>query len=143
MGHVDTPCDTTLGAYEAPPDPKADHATASRTTSTSGKATGHLEVAEDETDTRIDTIPEEYGDRFELLQPIPVEFEEVAPGAVIAQFVEADLAITGDDRQDAQDSLASWILDVFDDLIEAEPRMLGATPAMQIRVLRQYLRHRQ
>ena len=105
--------------------------------------TGHLDVAENETDAQIDAIPEEYGDRFELLQPIPVEFEEVAPGAMIAQFAEADLAITGDDRQDAQDSLASWILDVFGDLVEAEPRMLGATPAMQIRVLRQYLRHRQ
>ena len=103
---------------------------------------GHLEVAET-TDTRIDAIPEEYDDRFELLQPIPVEFEEVAPGAVIAQFLEADLAMTGNDRDDAKASLMPWIIDLFEDLTAAEPRTLGVTPAMQIRVLRQYLRHRQ
>ena len=103
----------------------------------------HLAVHDKQARTHIDAIPEEYGTRYELLQPIPVAFEEVAPGAVIALFPEADLAITGDDRQDAQDSLVSWILDVFDDLAAAEPRMLGTTPAMQIRVLRQYLRRRQ
>ena len=92
--------------------------------------------------TYIDAIPEEYGDRYDLLQPIPVDFEEVAPDTVIAHFREADLAVTGVDREDAQDSLASWVRDVFDDLSEAEPRVLGATPTMQIRVLRRHLRHR-
>ena len=92
--------------------------------------------------TYINAIPEQYDARYDLLQPIPVDFEEVAPDAVIAHFREADLAVTGLDRQDAQDSLVSWILDIFDDLAEAEPQVLGVTPTMQIRVLRQHLERR-
>ena len=90
--------------------------------------------------TYIDAIPDD--GRYDLLRPMPVDFEEVAPDAVIAHFREADLAVTGVDRRDAQDSLVSWILDIFDDLADAEPQVLGATPTMQIRVLRQYLERR-
>ena len=80
-----------------------------------------------------------YEARFELWQPIPVNFEEVAAGAVIARFSEADLAVTGNDRHDAKTGLASWILDIFEDLAVADPRTLGRTPAMQFRVLGRYL----
>lgn len=104
--------------------------------------TVHLAVSQGEGITRIDAIPDEYGDRYELLQEIPIDFEDVAPGAVIAHFREAELAVTGDDQWDARDGLVSWMLDVFDDLVDADPRVLGATPAMQIRVLSKYLRHR-
>ena len=93
-------------------------------------------------DTYIEVIPASCEDRFELRQPIPVDFEEVAAGAVIARFSEADLAVTGSDRQDAKTGLASWILDIFDDLATADPRTLGRTPAMQFRVLgRHLIRH--
>lgn len=93
-------------------------------------------------DTYIAVIPAPYGARFELRRPIPVDFEEVAAGAVIARFSEAGLAVTGDDRQDAKIGLASWILDMFDDLAAADPRTLGRTPAMQFRVLgRHIIRH--
>ena len=101
----------------------------------------HLAEVKDTSD--IDAVPEEYEARYELLQPIPVEFEHVTPRAVIAHFIEADLAVTGNDRDDAKASLRPWIIDLFEDLTAAEPRTLGVTPAMQIRVLRQYLRHRQ
>lgn len=90
-------------------------------------------------DTCIEAIPAPYEARFELRQPIPVDFDEVEPGAVIARFSEADLAVTGDDRQDATAGLASWILDIFDDLAAADPQTLGRTPAMQFRVLGQHL----
>lgn len=71
-----------------------------------------------------------------------MDFEEVAAGAVIARFSEADLAVTGNDRQDAKTGLAVWILDMFDDLAAADPRTLGRTPAMQFRVLgRHIIRH--
>ena len=93
-------------------------------------------------DTCIEVIPAPYEDRFELRQPIPVDFEEVTAGAVIARFCEAELAVTGNDRQDAKTGLASWILDIFDDLATADPRTLGRTPAMQFRVLgRHLIRH--
>jgi hypothetical protein len=93
-------------------------------------------------DTYIEAIPAPYEARFELRQPIPVDFEEVASGAVSARFSEADLAVTGDDRRDATAGLASWILDIFDDLAAADPRTLGRTPAMQFRVLgRHLIRH--
>ena len=93
-------------------------------------------------DTFIEVIPAPYEARFELRRPIPVDFEEVAAGAVIARFPEADLAVTGNDREDAKTGLAVWILDMFDDLAAADPRTLGRTPAMQFRVLgRHIIRH--
>lgn len=93
-------------------------------------------------DTFIEVIPAPYEARFELRRPIPVDFEEVAAGAVIARFSEADLAVTGNDRQDAKTGLASWILDMFDDLAAADPRTLGRTPAMQFRVLAPHVSRR-
>ena len=90
-------------------------------------------------DTRIEVIPARYEARFELRQPIPVDFEDLATGAVIARFSEADLAVTGYDRRDAKTGLASWILDIFDDLAAADPRTLGRTPTTQFRVLGRYL----
>ena len=103
-------------------------------------ATAHPQAGDH--DSYIEAIPAPYGARFELRRPIPVDFEEVAAGAVIARFPEADLAVTGNDRQDAKTGLASWILDMFDDLAAADPRTLGRTPAMQFRVLgRHIIRH--
>ena len=97
---------------------------------------------QDEIDS-IDTIPAPYEDRYGLRQPIPVTFEDVAEDdAVIARFQEAELAITGSDRQDAKASLAHWILDLFDDLVAANPQALGRTPALQIRVLNEYISRR-
>ncbi len=109
-------------------------------TASGGAATVRLEAGDH--DTYVEAIPAPYEARFELRQPIPVDFEEVAAGAVIARFSEADLAVTGDDRQDATAGLASWILDIFDDLAAVDPRTLGRTPAMQFRVLgRHLIRH--
>jgi len=87
-------------------------------------------------------LPPETEARFELRQPIPVDFEDLATGAVIARFSEADLAVTGYDRRDAKTGFASWILDIFDDLAAADPRTLGRTPTTQFRVLGRYrIRH--
>lgn len=109
-------------------------------TASGGAAAVRLEAGDH--DAYIEAIPAPYEARFELRRPIPVDFEEVASGAVIARFSEADLAVTGDDRQDATADLASWILDIFDDLAAADPRTLGRTPAMQFRVLgRHLIRH--
>ena len=102
-----------------------------------------LEALEaDDKQDEIDTIPASYEDRYWLRRPIPVEFEDVAADAVIAHFYEAKLAVTGSDRQDAKASLALWVLDIFDDLAAANPQVLGRTPALQIRVLNEYLSRR-
>ena len=89
----------------------------------------------------IQTLPREYTSRYELLQPIPVDFERFSEEAVIAHFREAELSVTGLDRRDAQDDLVSWVIDMFNDLSHADSQTLGPTPAMQRRVLQQYLRH--
>ena len=96
----------------------------------------------DDQQDEIDMIPALYEGRYWLRRPIPVEFEDVAADAVIAHFHEAELAVTGSDRQDAKASLALWIFDVFDDLAAANPQVLGRTPALQIRVLNEYLSRR-
>ena len=96
----------------------------------------------DDQQDEIDMIPASYEGRYWLRRPIPVEFEDVAADAVIAHFYEAELAVTGSDRQDAKASLALWIFDVFDDLAAANPQVLGRTPALQIRVMNEYLSRR-
>ena len=96
----------------------------------------------DDQQNKIDTIPASYENRYWLRRPIPVEFEDVAADAVIAHFYEAELAVTGSDRQDAKASLALWVLDIFDDLVAANPQVLGRTPTLQIRVLNEYLSRR-
>ena len=133
------------GSQELPIGPLREPDAATKSTDDLGEASRGAVTAHPlagDHDTYIEAIPAPYEARFELRRPIPVDFEEVAVGAVIARFSEADLAVTGNDRQDAKTGLASWILDMFDDLAPADPRTLGRTPAMQFRVLeRHIIRH--
>ena len=96
----------------------------------------------DDQQDEIDTIPTSYEDRYWLRRPIPVKFENIAADAVIAHFYKAELAVTGSDQQDAKVSLASWIFDIFEDLAAANPHTLGRTPALQIRLLNEYISRR-
>ncbi len=89
----------------------------------------------------IRVLPNEYENRYELLEPIPVDFENIGPSAVIASFLEAELSVTGYDVCDAEADLMSWIIDMYDDLTSADPRTLGKVPAKQKRILRRHLRH--
>ena len=142
-----------LDAHQRAPDSASDHAfqlvlhTAGQMLGeqfidvTAKTAIPHFLEADNKQD-EIDTIPASYEDRYWLRRPIPVEFEDVAADAVIAHFYEAELAVTGSDRQDAKASLALWVLDIFDDLAAANPQVLGRTPALQIRVLNEYLSRR-
>ena len=75
-----------------------------------------------------------------LVQPIPIEFEEAGDGTIIACVSDTNIAASGSDRDDAQESLSSWIVNLFDDLTEEDPRNLGKALAIQLAVLRQYVR---
>ena len=90
----------------------------------------------------ITSIPDEYAGRYELLLPIPVTYDEVEPGAVIASFQVAEINITGNSRQDARDSLTHWILELFGDLLREDPETLGPIPTNQIQVIQQHIRQR-
>ncbi len=90
----------------------------------------------------IRALPEEFAKRCELLEPIPVSFERVAPSSVVASFREADLSVTGYDARDAEADLVSWIVDMHEDLQSADPRSLGPLPTRQKRILERHLRRR-
>lgn len=76
-----------------------------------------------------------------LVQPIPIEFEEAGDGTIIACVSDTNIAASGGDLDDAQESLSSWIVDLFDDLTKENPRHLSKALAIQLAVLRQYIRH--
>ncbi len=93
-------------------------------------------------DTCIEAIPAPSEARFELDSRFRWTSRRSERARSSPVFSEADLAVTGNDRQDATAGLASWILDIFDDLAAADPQTLGRTPAMQFRVLgRHLIRH--
>ncbi|MYA80134.1 MAG: hypothetical protein F4X39_06350, partial [Acidobacteriia bacterium] len=64
---------------------------------------------------------------YQILQPIPVVIQEVAPEDFLASFHEANIAISGSDNDDAYQALVAEILDTFDVLIEE--RSLGPDAA--------------
>lgn len=94
---------------------------------------------------RITEIPEEYSTDYELLRPIPVEFDDIG-GNVVACFREAELSFSGVDRADALDHLSDWIFGTHEFLtgeVSKDPDVLGPVPARQLAVLGSYLRRRE
>lgn len=77
---------------------------------------------------------------YQVLQPIPVEIEKVAPGDFLASFREANISISGIDNDDAYEALLAEILDTFDSL--TEEKSLGKSAAKQLRVLKTYIAKR-
>ena len=77
---------------------------------------------------------------YQVLQPIPVEIEKVAPGDFLASFRKANISIPGIDNDDAYEALEAEILDTFDSLTEA--KSLGKSSAEQLRVLKRYIAKR-
>ena len=71
---------------------------------------------------------------------ISVESENATSAPWITYFL--DTVTDSADRQDAKASLAFWIFDIFDDLASGNPQTLGRTPALQIRVLNEYISRR-
>ena len=71
--------------------------------------------------------------------PLPVEFEQVSDREVIASLPEAGIAISGDDEDDALDSLIIVLRETLEDFL-AEEGNLGPEPRRQLGILRARLR---
>ena len=71
--------------------------------------------------------------------PLPVEFERVSDREVIASLPEAGIAISGDDEDDALDSLIIVLRETLEDFL-AEEGNLGPEPRRQLGILRARLR---
>ena len=76
-------------------------------------------------------------DGYEVLQPIPVKFSMSDDATVLAEFEEANIAMSGTDWQDAYQSLVAEILDTFDALVSEAN--LSPAAADQLEVLKSYI----
>ena len=95
----------------------------------------------------ITEVPEEDAAEYELLQPIPVDFEYVEEHPV-ACFRErgVSFSFSGVNEEDALDHLIDWIIGTHQSLTEEirkNPNALGPIPAQQLVVLHDYLRRRE
>jgi hypothetical protein len=77
---------------------------------------------------------------YDVLRSIPAEIQKVAPEDFIATFRDANIAISGIDRDDAYEALLAEILDTFDSL--TEEKSLGKSAAKQLRLLQKYIAKR-
>lgn len=88
-------------------------------------------------DVETGTIDDLGEDGYRLLQPIPYEINPLRADDFLATFDEGNIGISGDDAQDAYQSLVAEILDTFDRL-SSEPRLSPAA-SRQLEVLRRYI----
>jgi hypothetical protein len=76
-------------------------------------------------------------DGYQVLRPIPYRIVRQENGEFLAQFTEANIAITGTDQHDAYQSLIAEILDTYDVLTSEQ--QLSPAAAEQMATLRTYL----
>ena len=74
---------------------------------------------------------------YRVLQPIPVEIRRIGIGDFEASFREANIAMCGDDRNDAYQALVADVLETFDVLLMEQN--LGPDAARQRRILLTYI----
>jgi hypothetical protein len=77
-------------------------------------------------------------DGYTIQRPIPVKYQEASDTDIEASFEEANIAISGNSRQDAYQALIEEILTAFDDW-SADESALGPGPRRQLAVLRGYI----
>ena len=77
---------------------------------------------------------------YTVIEPIPVDIEWLAPDETMACFEDAHMAMSGDNGDDALDSLAAFIMDCLDDWKVAGSETLGPVPTMQLAKLRKHVR---
>ena len=85
---------------------------------------------------RIASLP---SSSYVLLKPIQVALEVASDDEVIAHFSEGEMAMSGDNLQDALEGLTALVLDCLDDWKDAASDTLGPIPARQLAVLREYV----
>lgn len=73
-----------------------------------------------------------------LIQPIPVRLNHVGGGEWIASFEEANIAMSGDNPEEAKESLAYDIMYAME-LFYAEEEALSPNLKQELKVLRQYI----
>ena len=93
------------------------------------------DIARRETETgTIDSLGEE---DYTVLRPIPYQIKQLRADDFLATFDEGNIAIGGDDAQDAYQSLVAEILDTLDRL-SSESRLSPAA-SRQLETLRRYI----
>jgi len=78
------------------------------------------------------------GEPYRLLRPIPIVIQRLGEADFMASFEIANIAVSGLDINDAYQSIAMHLLDVFESLI-AEEGNLGPGPSKQLQILKSYL----
>ena len=86
----------------------------------------------------IELIEELSDSRYLLSQPIPVQIETNASDDYVAHFLEANLAMSGENREDALEMLKEDIVETFA-LYTKEKNNLGPGPIDQLSVLKRYV----
>lgn len=76
---------------------------------------------------------------YSLVQPINVTITSDGAGAWVATFYDANISASGDNEQEAFESLKSLILDIFESLMQEKPEALGPEPSRQLMVLRSFI----
>jgi hypothetical protein len=74
-----------------------------------------------------------------VVEPIQIVIEEYSDGSIVARFPEIEVFGEGETEPEAILALKAGILDVHDELSEADPASLGALPRMWLRVLDQII----
>ncbi len=74
---------------------------------------------------------------YRVHQPFSIKITRIGVGNFEASFREANIAISGIDRDDAYQALVAEILDTLDTLVE-EPNLIPRA-AKQLHILREYI----
>jgi hypothetical protein len=78
---------------------------------------------------------------FDVIREIPVVVSPEDDG-YLATFLDANIGIAGDNKEEAVANLQMLLVDMFDDL-EAQETRLGPRPKQQLAILRTHMRRRQ
>ena len=78
----------------------------------------------------IEKLPDKLSGRYDLLDSIPIEVNQVAPESYVARFVGADISMAGSSRDNARDELAETIVD-FLETFQDDPRFKDDVSAIR------------
>ena len=79
------------------------------------------------------------GEPYTVLQPIRIKIERMGENDFLASFEEANLAMSGETKEEALQNIIAEILDTFE-MFSDEASRLGPEPSRQLRVMQKYLK---